>query len=131
MSLGKRLREERKRRHLTQDEVAAVLETTKQAIYKYERGIVENIPFDKLNKLAELFECSPAYLMGWTDDSQPLPPSFPSAPVLLLRTLSGGLYPRSQSHRENSVPFSFWEKSVKNATAPFLSAVKRSAVAKR
>jgi repressor LexA len=77
MSLGKRLREERKRRHLTQDEVAAVLETTKQAIYKYERGIVENIPFDKLNKLAELFECSPSYLMGWTDDSQPLPPGEP------------------------------------------------------
>ena len=77
MSLGKRLREERKRRHLTQDEVAAVLETTKQAIYKYERGIVENIPFDKLNKLAELFECSPAYLMGWSDDGKPLPPGDP------------------------------------------------------
>lgn len=68
MTFGQRLREERKRRKLSQEEVAKVLDTTKQAIYKYEQGIVENIPFPKLAKLADYFGVTSSYLMGWTDD---------------------------------------------------------------
>lgn len=73
MTFGQRLHAERRRRHVTQDELAEVLNTTKQSIYKYERGIVENIPFDKLHKLADYLGVSPIYLMGWSDD--------PDAPV--------------------------------------------------
>ena len=82
MTFGQRLREERKRLKLSQDELAKVLDTTKQAIYKYEQGIVENIPFPKLAKLADYFGVTSAYLMGWTDDRCGTDPAAESAPAL-------------------------------------------------
>ena len=80
MTQGQRLRQLRRQMHRTQDEVAAHLNTTKQAIYKYETDIVRNIPVEKLRKLAELYGCSPAYLQGLTDDPG-LPPDEQTAPA--------------------------------------------------
>lgn len=67
MTQGQRLRQLRRQKRYTQDYVAAQLNTTKQAIYKYETDIVRNIPVDKLRRLAALYGCSPAYLQGLTD----------------------------------------------------------------
>lgn len=67
MTIGKRIRKERLSRGLSQEELAKALSTTKQAIYKYETEIVTNIPMDKIEKLAELFNTTPSYLMGWDD----------------------------------------------------------------
>lgn len=53
---------------MSQDELAQKLSTTKQTIYKYEMGIVTNIPSDKIEKMALIFHISPAYIMGWTDE---------------------------------------------------------------
>ena len=36
-------------------------------MYKYENGIVTNIPMDKIETMAKLFSVTPAYLMGWTE----------------------------------------------------------------
>jgi len=47
-TLGQLIREYRKAQHLTQGELAEVLDTTDQAISKYEKGIVTNIPIEKL-----------------------------------------------------------------------------------
>lgn len=69
MTIGKRIRQERLIRGLSQEELAKALSTTKQAIYKYETEIVTNIPMDKIEKLAEVFNTTPSYLMGW-DDAQ-------------------------------------------------------------
>lgn len=49
----------------TQEELATVAGTTKQAIYKYETGIVTNIPLDKIELLARALETTPAHLLGW------------------------------------------------------------------
>ena len=70
MSIGKRLKALRVERDLTQDQVAKYIETTKQAIYKYETGIVTNIPTDKIERLAELFGVPPSYLLGWSRDGE-------------------------------------------------------------
>lgn len=67
MGIGQRIREERCRKGMSQEEVAKAIDSTKQAVYKYENGIVTNIPTDKIIKLANLFNVSPAYLMGWED----------------------------------------------------------------
>nr|DAZ14896.1 MAG TPA: helix-turn-helix domain protein [Caudoviricetes sp.] len=56
---------------MSQDELAQKLNTTKQTIYKYEMGIVTNIPSDKIEKMALIFHISPAYIMGWTDEITP------------------------------------------------------------
>jgi len=77
MSLpGDRIRELRQRNGMTLDDVAKHLGINRQAVYKYEQGIVTNIPLDKIEKMSELFCVSPGYLSGWTDD-QPPEPQFP------------------------------------------------------
>ena len=69
MTIGKRIRYERLKRGLSQEELAKALSTTKQAIYKYENEIVTNIPMDKISKLAEIFNTTPSYIMGWEEES--------------------------------------------------------------
>ena len=95
MKIGERIRAERRRMKMSQDEVALALETTKQAIYKYEKGIVENIPPEKVERLAELFGVTPAYLIGWSEEKQEteeaqerIPSSLPDAVKQDLRTIS-------------------------------------------
>ena len=73
MTIGKRIRHERLKLNLSQEELAKALSTTKQAIYKYENEIVTNIPMDKIAKLAELFNTTPAYLMGWEKQNENTP----------------------------------------------------------
>lgn len=70
MTIGERIKSCRETANLTQDELAKRLATTKQTIYKYENNIVTNIPSDKIEKMAELFNVTPAFLMGWEDDNK-------------------------------------------------------------
>ena len=67
MSIGSRIKDRRKQLNLTQDELADRLKTTKQTIYKYEKGIVTNLPSDRIEQLANALETTPAYLMGWEE----------------------------------------------------------------
>lgn len=66
--LGERIHILRKTAKLTQQELAEKVGTTKQNIYKYEKGIITNLPIEKLEALASALETSPAYLMGWDDE---------------------------------------------------------------
>ncbi|WP_314639554.1 LexA family protein [Stomatobaculum longum] len=72
MEMNQRIKERRLALNMTQEELAHKLGMQKSAIAKYESGRVENIKRSVLAKMAELLECSPAYLMGW-DYEQPLP----------------------------------------------------------
>ncbi len=65
MKIGEKIKYLRLKFGLTQEDVAKAIATTKQAIYKYENGIVTNIPIDKVQKIADLFNTTPSYLMGW------------------------------------------------------------------
>lgn len=66
-SLGTKLKTLRENKKLTLDEVAEKVGTTRQTLFKYENGIVTNIPSNKLEDLAGFYGVSPAYLMGWDD----------------------------------------------------------------
>lgn len=91
MSLsGDRIRELRLQCNMTLDDVAKYLGINRQAVYKYEQGIVTNIPLEKLEKMATLFGTTPGYLAGWSTD---VPPSKPDDPKsddirLLIRGLN-------------------------------------------
>lgn len=63
--IGDRIRLAREHIGLTQEELGTRCGTTKQTIYKYESGIVTNIPHDRLSNMAKILNVSPAYLMGW------------------------------------------------------------------
>lgn len=67
MTIGERIRTLRMAEGLTQEDLGRLCGTTKQTIYKYECGIVTNIPSDRLDRLAEALHSTPAVLMGWED----------------------------------------------------------------
>lgn len=69
MDIGLRIKKRRLEKGLSQDEVAEKINTTKQTIYKYETGIITNIPASKIESLANILDTTPAYLMGWTDSA--------------------------------------------------------------
>lgn len=64
-TIGDKIKELRLQRDLTQEEVGDYIGTSKQTLYKYENGIITNIPSDKIEALSKLFDVSPGYLMGW------------------------------------------------------------------
>lgn len=66
-SLGDRIKAAREQSRLTQTELGQLCGTTKQTIFKYETGVITNIPLDRLEKIASVLSVSPAYLIGWSD----------------------------------------------------------------
>lgn len=71
MEIGARIRQAREGLGMTQTELGLACGTTKQTIFKYESGIVTNIPPDRVERLAKALEVTPAYIMGWVDDPAP------------------------------------------------------------
>ena len=66
--VGSRIRQGRIATKMSMEEVGNHLGIGKQAIYKYETGKTTNIPIVNIEKMAELFHLSPAYLAGWKDE---------------------------------------------------------------
>lgn len=69
MDAGKRIKELRIKCGLSQTELANKIDITKQLLYKYENGIITNIPSDKIELLAKELYSSPAYIMGWEKEN--------------------------------------------------------------
>lgn len=65
MTKGERIKLLREKANMTQEELAKLLNTTKQTIYKYEQSVVTNIPSDRVERIAEVLNSTPAYIMGW------------------------------------------------------------------
>lgn len=68
MTFAERLKELRKEKGMSMDEVGKYLGVGRANIYKYEHGLIENVPPDKVHKLASLFGVTRPYMMGWTDE---------------------------------------------------------------
>ena len=68
MTKGERIKLLREKANMTQEELAKLLNTTKQTIYKYEQSVVTNIPSDRVERIAEVLNTTPAYIMGWESD---------------------------------------------------------------
>lgn len=65
--LANKLKDLRKQKGLTLEELADKLGTSKQTIHRYENGTIANIPHEKIKLLAEALGTTPAALMGWDD----------------------------------------------------------------
>ena len=68
MTMGENIKTQRKRTGLTQQELADKLGLQKPAIAKYENGRVQNIKRSTLEKMADILNCSPAFLMGFEEN---------------------------------------------------------------
>lgn len=67
---GKRIKAAREAKGLSQEELGLACGVTKQTIYKYEKGIVTNIPLKVMEVLAGVLRVSPIYLAGWDDEQE-------------------------------------------------------------
>lgn len=76
MTLGDRIKKLREDNKMTQEELAAYINSTKQTIYKYENNIITNIPSDKVESIAKALNTSPAYLMGWENSGKGTPSEY-------------------------------------------------------
>mgnify|MGYP001198602425 CR=1 FL=1 len=65
--LNDRIKERRIANNMTLLEVAEFLGVREATMQRYESGLIKNIKYETILKLAELFKCSPSYLMGWVD----------------------------------------------------------------
>lgn len=52
---------------MTLEEVAKRIGVSRPTVYKYETGAIITIPPDRIMALAELFEVSEQFIMGWSD----------------------------------------------------------------
>ena len=66
--INKRIKEARIRKGLTLLEVAAKLGVSEATVQRYESGEIKNIKHKTIQDLSNIFDCSPAYLMGWEDE---------------------------------------------------------------
>ena len=66
--LNERIKKMRTQKGLTLLEVAEYLGVREATAQRYESGNIKNIGHETICKLAELFNCNPAYLMGWVEE---------------------------------------------------------------
>ena len=82
-----KLKELRKSKGMTLDELAEIVGTSKQTIHRYENGIITNVPPEKVESLANALGTTPQELMGWEDEpavtyKNVMPVSVKQLPVL-------------------------------------------------
>lgn len=68
-----RLRNTRKNKDMTLEEVAGLVGVAKQTIQRYETGEIKSVDTSTVEKLASALRVTPGFLMGWTDDPNGLP----------------------------------------------------------
>ena len=120
MTLGERIKSAREALKMTQEELGDLCNTTKQTIFKYETGIVTNIPLDRLEVLSEKLGVTPGYLTGWAESTPMLPEKLGrlAKPFGLLNDegqdkvvnyaeemVDSGKYPRTEPADGKIVPF--------------------------
>jgi transcriptional regulator with XRE-family HTH domain len=67
-TIGNRIRELRLLSDMSQEELGRRVGVQRAAINKYEKGTVSNIPLHTIEKIADIFEVSPNYIVGWSDE---------------------------------------------------------------
>jgi len=70
MTIGERIKARREQLGISQTAFADMVGEQKQTIYKYETGIVTNIPPQKVEAMANALYVAPAYLMGWESSGE-------------------------------------------------------------
>ena len=69
MDYRKRLKDLREDNELKQDEIAKIIQTSKQGYSKYERGY-RKLPIEDLIKIADFYNVSTDYILGRTDNPE-------------------------------------------------------------
>ena len=65
----KRIQALRENSDVTLKDMASAIGVSEATIQRYESGKIYEIPYKAIVAYAERFNCSPSYIMGWTDAS--------------------------------------------------------------
>ena len=65
MIRGDRIHDLRAAHGMTMETLGKKIGVSKATIKRYENGIIQNVPSDKIEAIAEALETTPEYLMGW------------------------------------------------------------------
>lgn len=88
MTIGERIKNKRLQKGLTLENLAKMIGTSRQNVQRYEAGIINNIPSDKIEALAKALNVSAAYLMGWEDS---IPNGFDALPQTIKKPRLGAI----------------------------------------
>ena len=67
-SMSQRIKNLRKEKGLTLEQVADIVGVGKSTVRKWETGMIANMKRDKISSLAQALGTTPAYLMGWNEE---------------------------------------------------------------
>ena len=68
--LSRKIKQLRLERDMTLEEVATIVGVGKSTVRKWETGMIANMKRDKIALLASALGTTPAYLMGWKEDTK-------------------------------------------------------------
>lgn len=68
VKIQQRIKERRTFLNKTLLEVANYIGIKEATVQRYESGEIKTIPYDRIVSLSECLQCTPQYLMGWTDE---------------------------------------------------------------
>lgn len=69
--LQNRIKQQRKKVNKTLAALAEELGVKEATVQRYESGVIKNLKYNTIVALANALQCSPTYLLGWTDDPEP------------------------------------------------------------
>ena len=68
--MARKIRELRKAKNMTLEDVATIVGVGKSTVRKWETGMIANMRRDKIASLAKALDTTPAYLMGWEEEQK-------------------------------------------------------------
>jgi transcriptional regulator with XRE-family HTH domain len=69
MTVGQRIKQRRKQLNMSAEELAAKIGRSPATMYRYDKGDIDKMDSSVLLPIADALLTTPAYLMGWSDDS--------------------------------------------------------------
>lgn len=69
LNTGELMKKRRKELGMNADYIADKLGVSRSTIFRYENGEIEKMPISVLKPLSEILGTTPAYLMGWEDET--------------------------------------------------------------
>lgn len=69
MIWNERIKYLRESHDLTLKDVAKILGVSEATAQRYESNAIKNIPYEVIIKYAEIYQCTPCYIMGWEKES--------------------------------------------------------------
>jgi transcriptional regulator with XRE-family HTH domain len=69
-SMSQRIKDLRREKGLTLEQVADIVGVGKSTVRKWETGMIANMKRDKISSLAQALGTTPAYLMGWKEEEE-------------------------------------------------------------